>query len=344
GPAGPRAGRGGLFQGGLGRSVAAGSAFHRAAQLDADDVASAEKLVRLQLKRGAWNEAAPVLTRLVPKVPPEAGAALLRATADLAANAGDATAALALRRQAHGLVPASGRALATLALSLYAAGASAEALQLLAALTSSLDLDADPTLTSQVLLAHADLLESAREVPAAEGVLQKLVERSFAPESAVERLAELRGRSDPRAAVALLTDYQLGRPPSEHTGRALLALASRARAELADPDLADRLLVRAAAMLTEPLEAHRARVELHRETGRTSALIEALRAVAERSVALGDTAGAAEALTALEATASSADRTEDALAAMAQLRSTLETAGRLPEAGAAERRRADLLL
>src|SRR5262249_28548099 len=193
-------------------------------------------------------------------------------------------------------------------------------------------------ITSEVLLAHADLLESAGEVPAAERVLQKLVERSFAPESAVERLAELRGRTGPRGAGTPPTEDQLGRPPSEHTRRALLALAARTRAELAAPDLAARLLTRAAAMLTEPLEAHRARVELHRETGRTSALIEALRAVAERSIALGDTAGAAEALTALEATASSADRTEDALAALAQLRSPLGTAGHLPEPRAARRR------
>jgi hypothetical protein len=159
----------------------------------------------------------------------------------------------------------------------------------------------------------------------------------------VERLAELRGRSDPRAAVVLLTGT-LGRPPSDHTGRALLALAGRARGVLADPDLADRLLEGAAAMLTEPLEAHQARVELHRDTGRTSSMIDALRGVAERSAALGDSAGAAEALTALERVASSADRSEDALAALAQLRSTLEAAGRLAEAGAAERRRADLLL
>jgi len=333
-----------LFQERLGRAEAAEAAFHRAVQLEPADAPSAEKLVRLQLKRGAWSDAVPVLNRLVPRVPPEAAAALLRETAELAGRAGDAEAALALRRQAHGLVPATGTALATLALSLYAAGANAEALQLFGALTPALDLDANPTLSTEVLLAHADLLESAGEPGGAEDVLRRLVERPFTPESAVERLAELRGRTDPRGAVTLLTEYHLGRPSSEHTGRSLLTLAGRARAELADPDLADRLLVRAASMLTEPLEAHRARVELHRETGRISALLESLRAVAERSMALGDTAGAVEALTTLESTASSADRSEDALGALALLRTTLETAGRLGEAGAAERRRADLLL
>jgi hypothetical protein len=97
-------------------------------------------------------------------------------------------------------VPATGT-LATLALSLYAAGAGAEALPLLAALTEGLDVDGDPARASEALLAHADLLESSGEVRGAEAVLQRLVDRPGAPESAVERLAELRGCRDLRGAV-----------------------------------------------------------------------------------------------------------------------------------------------
>ena len=328
----------------LGRGELAEAAFRRAVQLDADAPKPLEQLVVLQLRRGAWTEASAFLGRLPALLPAERAAALLRHSAQLAAGALDGAAALALRRQAHALVPATGDELAELALSLYAGGSRAEALPLLAAVVAGLDQGSHPAREAEVLLAHADLLVEAGELPQAEAILRRLAGRPDAPAAAVERLAELRGRTDPREAIELLAAHQLRQPPSEEAGRALLKLAERARAELADPELTERLLLGAAAALPDPLPAHQARAALHRETGRTAALLSALQATATAALRNEDVALASRTLEEVAEVASRSDRADEALDALARLRATLEGAGRKTDAAAVERRRAALFL
>jgi len=327
----------------LGRGEAAEAAFRRAVQLD-EAPRPMERLVALQLRRGAWTEASPFVQRLATLLPPDRAAALFRQAAQLASGAHDGAAALALRRQAHALVPATGDELAELALSLYAGGSHAEALPLLAAVAAAVDQGSRPAREPEVLLAHADLLAESGDLAQAETALRRLADRPDAPASAVERLAELRARTDPREAIELLAAYQLRQPPSDEVGRALLKLGERAAAELADPELAERLLLGAASALSDPLAAHQARVALHRETGRSGALLAALQASADAALRTGDVALASRSLEEVAEVASRSDRAEEALEALARLRGTLESAGRKGDAAAVERRRASLFL
>ena len=328
----------------LGRGEAAEAAFRRALQLDDEAPRPLERLVSLQLRRGAWTEASPFLQRLAGILPPDRAAALFRQAAQLASDALDGAAALALRRQAHALVPATGDELAELALSLYAGGSHAEALPLLAAVAAALDQGSRPAREAEVLLAHADLLAESGELAQAEATLRRLADRPDAPATAVERLAELRSRTDPREAIELLAAYQLRQPPSEAVGHALLKLGERARAELADPELTERLLLGAASALPDPLVAHQARAALHRETGRSGALLAALQATADAALRKGDVALGSSSLEEVADVASRSDRADEALEALSRLRGTLESAGRKPAAAAVERRRASLFL
>jgi tetratricopeptide (TPR) repeat protein len=284
------------------------------------------------------------MQRLAALLAPDRAAGLFRQAAQLASGAHDGTAALALRRQAHALVPATGDELAELALSLYAGGSHAEALPLLAAVVAALDQGSRPAREAEVLLAHADLLAESGDLAQAETALRRLADRPDAPASAVERLAELRARTDPREAIELLAAYQLRQPPSEEVGRALLKLGERARAELADPELTERLLLGAASALPDPLVAHQARAALHRETGRSGALLSALQATADAALRKGDVALGSSSLEEVAEVASRSDRADEALEALSRLRSTLESAGRKPDAAAVERRRASLFL
>ncbi|HVQ27200.1 MAG TPA: hypothetical protein VMV01_18565, partial [Planctomycetota bacterium] len=328
----------------MGRGEAAEAAFRRAVQLDDEASRPMERLVSLQLRRGAWTEASPFVQRLATLLPPDRAAALFRQAAQLASGAHDGAAALALRRQAHALVPATGDELAELALSLYAGGSHAEALPLLAAVAAAVDQGSRPAREPEVLLAHADLLAESGDLAQAETALRRLADRPDAPASAVERLAELRARTDPREAIELLAAYQLRQPPSDEVGRALLKLGERAAAELADPELAERLLLGAASALPDPLAAHQARVALHRETGRSGALLAALQASADAALRTGDVALASRSFEELADVASRSDRAEEALEALARLRGMLESAGRKADAAAVERRRASLFL
>ncbi|HZJ53566.1 MAG TPA: flagellar hook-length control protein FliK, partial [Myxococcaceae bacterium] len=328
----------------LGRAEASEAAFRRAVHLDAEAPRPLERLISLQLRRGAWSEASPFLNKAPALLPADRAADLLRQAAQLASAGHDGAAALALRRQAHALVPAAGDELAELALSLYARGSRAEALPLLAAVVVGLDRGQRPGREGEVLLAHADLLAEAGELPQAEATLRRLADRADAPVTAVERLAELRARTDPREAIELLAAYQLRQPPSEEVGRALLKLGERARAELADPELTERLLLGAASALPDPLPAHQARAALHRETGRSAALLGALQATADAALRSGDVPLASRSLEEVAEVASRSDRADEALEALARLRATLEGAGRKADAAAVERRRASLFL
>ncbi|HET9156794.1 MAG TPA: flagellar hook-length control protein FliK, partial [Myxococcaceae bacterium] len=328
----------------LGRGEAAEAAFRRAVQLDDEAAKPLDRLVSLQLRRGAWTEASPFLQRLGRLLPADRAAALFRQAAQLASGAHDGAAALALRRQAHALVPATGDELAELALSLYAGGSHAEALPLLASVVAGLDQGSRPSREVDVLLAHADLLTEAGDLAQAEAALRRLADRPDAPVTAVERLAELRGRTDPREAIELLAAHQLRQPASEEVGRALLRLGERARAELADPELAERLLLGAAGALPDPLPAHQARAALHRETGRSGALLAALQATADAALRGGDVALGSRSLEEVAEVASRSDRADEALEALSRLRATLEGAGRKADAAAVERRRASLFL
>src|SRR6185436_8585547 len=325
----------------MGRGEAAEAAFRRAVQLDDEASRPMERLVSLQLRRGAWTEASPFVQRLATLLPPDRAAALFRQAAQLASGAHDGAAALALRRQAHALVPATGDELAELALSLYARGSHAEALPLLAAVAAAVDQGSRPAREPEVLLAHADLLAESGDLAQAETALRRLADRPDAPASAVERLAELRARTDPREAIELLAAHQLRQPPSDEVGRALLKLGERAAA---DPELAERLLLGAASALPDPLAAHQARVALHRETGRSGALLAALQASADAALRTGDVALASRSFEEVADVASRSDRAEEALEALARLRGTLESAGRKADAAAVERRRASLFL
>ncbi|HVQ25554.1 MAG TPA: flagellar hook-length control protein FliK, partial [Planctomycetota bacterium] len=114
--------------------------------------------------------------------------------------------------------------------------------------------------------------------------------------------------------------------------------------ELADPELAERLLLGAAGALPDPLPAHQARAALHRETGRSGALLAALQATADAALRGGDVALGSRSLEEVAEVASRSDRADEALEALSRLRATLEGAGRKADAAAVERRRASLFL
>ncbi len=177
-------------------------------------------------------------------------------------------------------------------------------------------------------------------------MLRRLVERPDAPESAVERLAELRGRTDPRGAVTLLAELP-PRPPALGGHRPGPAGARPGVPVPSSPTRSWPTGCWSARRRCSPSRWRRTGPGSSC-TGRPGRTSRAARGAAGGRRALR---GAGEDLAppprrspTLESVAAAADRSEDALAALAQLRTTLEAAGRLRAAAPPSAAGRDLLL
>ena len=335
---------GALYLDRLGLEGPAEAALRRAAQLDPSAADVRRQLLRLLVARGAWEEAAETARQAARLLPPAEGAGLLREAAAACARADAQAEALALRRRAEELSPAAGEELRTLAFDLYRAGARAEALPLFAKAAATATFEDAPDRDEELLLAYADLLAASGDERAAVETLRGLLRERPLSTAAVERLADLIARENPRESIALLASSLEGRAPSLQVGEMFLALGRRARAELADDDLALRLFERAARAMPDPVGARRVQAELLRDTGRNTELVVALRALATESAEAGDVTGALVALEELADVSASLERTDEALGALDSLRERARAVGDAPRAARAELRRAELLL
>src|SRR5260370_39310823 len=105
--------------------------------------------------------------------------------------------------------------------------------------------------------------------------------------AAAERLSRLVFSDRPREAIEVLRSYATQLGSSDQRADLLVSLAKRAREELADFDLASRLLRDAAEKAEDSLPIQRQLVERYRATGRLQELIDVLRTVAAINVRAG---------------------------------------------------------
>jgi tetratricopeptide (TPR) repeat protein len=327
----------------LEQPVPAEAALRQALRLSPADAAVRRRLVSLVAGRGELREAAALLETAAESASSAEAAALLREGAGYARSAQDLDRALKLARKAHALVPAQGVELASLAELLYLRGAVLEALPLQDTLAAGADFRAAPDAAEATWLRLGELAEQAGETKRAVGAYRKLLNERPLCEPAVQRLAALLEKDDPRGAFDVLVTHARALAPSEDTVRRLVALAERARAALADAGVAASLLSRAAEQAEEPLPLRRQLAALYRETGRSLELLTELRQVAALSLAAGDAAAALAAYTEEARLAEDTGRADDALRALADARDVLESKGEAAEAAACERRRAELL-
>lgn len=327
----------------LDQPVPAEAALRQALRLSPADADVRRRLVSLVAGRGELREAAALLETAAETAPADEAAALLREGAGHARNAQDLDRALKLARKAHALVPAQGAELASLAELLYLRGAVMEALPLQDTLATGADFRAAPEAAESTWLRLGELAEQAGETKRAVAAYRKLLAERPLCEPAVQRLAALLEKDDPRGAFEVLVTHARALAPSEDTVRRLVALSERARAVLADAGVAAALLSRAADMAKEPLPLRRQLAGLYRETGRALELLTELRQVATLSLQAGDVAEALAAYTEEARLAEDTGRADDALRALADARDVLESEGQAAEAAACERRRAELL-
>ena len=327
----------------LDQPVPAETALRHALRLSPTAAAVRRRLVSLVAGRGELREAAALLETAAESASASEAAALLREGAAHARSAQDLERALKLARKAHSLVPAQGAELASLAELLYLGGAVVEALPLQDTLAAGADFRAAPDAAEATWLRLGELASQAGETKRAVGAYRKLLAERPQCEAAVQRLAALLEKDDPRGAFDVLVTHALALAPSEDTVRRLVALAERARAALVDAGVAALLLSRAAELAKEPLPLRRQLAALYRETGRSLELLIELRQVATLSLQAGDVAEALAAYTEEARLAEDMGRADDALRALSDARDVLASNGQAAEAAACERRRAELL-
>ncbi|MCY1019872.1 flagellar hook-length control protein FliK [Pyxidicoccus sp. MSG2] len=327
----------------LDQPVPAEAALRQALRLSPADAAVRRRLVSLVAGRGELREAAALLETAAESASASEAAVLLREGAGYARSAQDLDRALKLARKAHSLVPAQGAELASLAELLYLRGAVLEALPLQDMLATGADFRTAPEAAESTWLRLGELAEQAGETKRAVAAYRKLLAERPLCEPAVQRLAALLEKDDPRGAFDVLVAHARALAPSEDTVRRLVALSERARAALADAGVAASLLARAAELSKEPLPLRRQLANLYRETGRPLELLTELRQVATLSLEAGDVAAALSAYTEEARLAEDTGRADDALRALADARDVLESKGQVAEAAACERRRAELL-
>ncbi|MBZ4419259.1 flagellar hook-length control protein FliK [Myxococcus sp. RHSTA-1-4] len=327
----------------LDQPVPAEAALRQALRLSPSDAVVRRRLVSLVAGRGELREAAALMETAAESASAQEAAALLREGAGYARGAQDLDRALKLARKAHALVPARGAELASLAELLYLRGAVLEALPLQDTLAAEADFRAAPDAAEATWLRLGELAEQAGETKRAVAAYRKLLSERPLCEPAVQRLAALLEKDEPRGAFDVLVAYARALPPSEDTVPRLVALAERARAALADAGVAASLLSRAAEMAKEPLPLRRRLAALYRETGRSLELLSELRQVATLSLQAGDEAAALAAWREEARLAEDTGRADDALRALADARDVLEARGQAAEAAACERHRAELL-
>ncbi|MHB8873812.1 MAG: hypothetical protein ACYC8T_09030 [Myxococcaceae bacterium] len=319
------------------------AALRRAAGLDPGAVEVRKRLVALLVEKGELVEATHLVDEAAGSLAPAEAAALLREGVRLARGAGEVELALRLARRAHVLEPARGAALEALAELLYLHGAVKEALPLQRELVSAASFDDDPDRAEAGLLRLADLAEQDGDPGLSKATLRTLVEARPLCTVAVERLAALLHDENPRESIELLFRHASGLSPSEPTTALLLGLSKRAREELADVELAGKLLDRASEIAADPLPIHRELVELYREAWRTQDLMGELLTVASLQVEAGDSASAIEAYEEEAALAEGCGRVDEALKTLEAITELCEDDGELGDAAHFTRRRAELL-
>jgi tetratricopeptide (TPR) repeat protein len=319
------------------------AALREALRLAPDDAKVRRRLVSLIVEKGELLEAASLLEAAAENAEPEEAAAFLREGAAHARAASEPERALRLVRRAHALVSADGQDLEVLTELLFLHGDVKEALPLQERLAASVDFAKAPAHAEATLRRLGELAEKAGDTKRAVRAWRRLTEQSPRDELAVQRLAALLEKQDPRGAFEVLVTHAKSLPPSEEAVERLVALSDRARASLADVDVAAALLARAAEMASRPLPLRQRLAALYREQGRTQELLAELRRVATLSVQLEELDAAVSAYNEEARLAEDAGRMDEALEALGALRELLESQDKPAAAAAHERRRAELL-
>ncbi|XXF77129.1 flagellar hook-length control protein FliK [Myxococcaceae bacterium GXIMD 01537] len=320
------------------------AALRQALRLAPAATAVHRRLVGLVAGRGDVLEAAALLEVAAEcAAEPAEAAALLREGVTHARAAEELDRALKLARRAHALVPAHGARLAELAELLYLRGEVRDALPLQEALSRTVDFAAAPREAEAAHLRLGELAERAGDTSRAVAAYRRLIAERPLSEEAVQRLAGLLEQDDPRGAFEVLVAHARALPPSEATARRLVTLSERARASLADINIAASLMTRAAEMAEAPLPLHRALAGLYRDAGRTQELLGELRVVARLGLEAGDVDLAITTFVEEARLAEDSGRIDEALGALAALRELLVRQGKPAAAAGYERRRAELL-
>lgn len=327
----------------LAQPEAAEASLRQALRLAPGDLGVRRRLVALVVAREAFAEAAQLLDVDEATLPADEAASLLREGAVHARAAGDMTHALALARRAHVLVPARDAQLAELAELLFLHGDVREALPLQEQLAAAVDFSEDAPRAEKVWLRLGALAEKLGDSRRAISAYRRLLAERPLNEVAVQRLAALLEKDEPRAAFEVLVAHARALPASEGTVQRLVALSARAREALVDVPLAAALLTRATELSEAPLPLHRALADLYRDTGRLPELMAQLQRVAALSQEAGALEGAILACAEHARLAEEAGRTDEALRSLEALRFLLEKAGRANEAASTERHRAEML-
>ncbi len=333
---------GALYLERLNQKGPAEAALKQAVRIDPLNLVARRQLAPILIDRGELAEAVELLEEGAQIVSPEEGAQLLRDGMELARRAGESHLALRLGRKAQLLGLSDRVFLRELADLLYLQGALNEALPLQRKLADETDFAEFPEESEETLLRLADLADQLSDRGLAEKTLRDLMRERPLCLAAAERLSRLVFSDRPREAIEVLRSYATQLGSSDQRADLLVSLAKRAREELADFDLASRLLRDAAEKAEDSLPIQRQLVELYRATGRLPELIEELRAVAALTERAGDVDGTLKVLAEEAALCEQSGRVDDALATLSRLRAVCEEAGRSEQAGFYQRRRAEL--
>jgi len=318
------------------------AALRHAVRLDPSNWVARQNLVALLIERGEMSQAVDLLEEGSEAMPAEQGAELLRHGMQLAVRSGESQLALRLGRRAYALGLNDSAFLKDLSDLLYLQGALTEALPLQQRLAADADFAERPEEAEEALLRLADLAEQLRDGSLAEQTLQRLIKQRPLSLPAAERLGNLLRTERPRDSLEVLWNYARQLALSARKTELLVSLAQRAREELADFDLAARLLRDAVDTAADPLPIRRQLTELYRAAGRSADLIQELRAVADLTESAGDVDGLVQALAEEAALCEQTGRVDDALATLDRLSATCERLGQREPAGFYQRRRAEL--
>lgn len=333
----------GLYLDRLNQPGPAEASLREALRLAPDDAKVRRRLVSLIVENGELLEAASLLEAAAENAEPEDAAAFLREGAAHARAASEPERALRMVRRAHALLSADGADLEVLTELLFLHGDVKEALPLQERLASSVDFAKAPEQAEAAFHRLGELAERAGDTKRAVRAWRRLTEQNPRDELAVQRLAALLEKQDPRGAFEVLVAHARSLPPSEEAVERLVALSERARASLADVDVAASLLARAAEISAQPLSLRQKLAALYREQGRTQELLAELRRIAALSVQLEELDAAVTAYSEEARLAEDVGRIDEALEALSALRDLLESQEKPAAAAAHERRRAELL-
>lgn len=317
------------------------SALRRLVALDEANVDAKLRLGRL-LKTREPGEALTLLEASAALLGSGQAAGVLREAAGVAAQVGDPTLELKLLRKAHALSEAVGEDLERLAEALYLHGAVSEALPLQQALVAATGFEENPELAERALLRLADLAEQAGDPALAMQTLRRVVAERPLNASAVERLAALLTKDDPRAALELRARYLESLGGSVRTIDRLQALSHEAQG-LGELELSLRLLRRAAELSDAPLPLRLELLALLRASGRTAELMGELAEVAQLHLTLGDIDQALDAWSEEARLCEGNGRIDEALRTLKAMTELCDEEGRTAQAADAAFRRALLL-